>query len=135
MNDDTYDNHTCHDNCQRIACVLRRELTAVTEQRDEWKAKYIQQNKDLGCEMMDPNGTIWDHAKKVQLELTAMTEQRDRMAELLSDIYNYAKGKKPHDYSKLRESDRIIAAFDAWQEIECKIEELLRTNSTQTEPK
>jgi formate hydrogenlyase subunit 6/NADH:ubiquinone oxidoreductase subunit I len=34
MNDDTYDNHTCHDNCPRIACVLRRELTAVTEQRD-----------------------------------------------------------------------------------------------------
>jgi len=56
---------------------LERELTAMTEQRDEWKAKYIQQNKDLGCEMMDPNGTIWDHAKKVQLELTAMTEQQD----------------------------------------------------------
>ena len=33
--DDTYDNHTCHDNCPRIACVLRRELTAMTEQRDE----------------------------------------------------------------------------------------------------
>jgi len=68
-------------------------------------------------------------------ELTAVTEQRDRMAESLSDIYNYAKGKKPHDYSKLTESDRIIAAFDAWQEIECKIEELLRTTLTQTEPK
>jgi len=27
---------------------LERELAAVTEQRDEWKAKYIQQNKDLG---------------------------------------------------------------------------------------
>jgi len=34
MNDDTYDNHTCHDNCPRIACVLNRELTAMTEQRD-----------------------------------------------------------------------------------------------------
>ncbi len=40
-------------------------------QRDEWKAKYIQQNKDLGCEQMDPNGTIWDHAKKLQAELDA----------------------------------------------------------------
>jgi hypothetical protein len=54
------------------------------------------------------------------------------MAVLLSDIYNYAKGKKPHDYSKLTESDRIIAAFDAWQEIEYKIEDLLQTTPTQT---
>jgi len=60
-----------------FARQLERELTAMTEQRDEWKAKYIQQNKDLGCEMMDPNGTIWDYAKKVQLKLTAMTEQQD----------------------------------------------------------
>jgi len=50
-----------------FARKLERELAAMTEQRDEWKAKYIQQNKDLGCEMMDPNGTIWDYAKKVQL--------------------------------------------------------------------
>ena len=56
------------------------------EQRDEWKAKYIQQNKDLGCEMMDPNGTIWDHAKKVQSELSAMTEQRDRLWECIAEL-------------------------------------------------
>jgi len=106
------------------------------EQRDEWKEKFIQQNKDLGCEMMDPNGTIWDHAKKVQLELNIVAKQRDRLAELLSDIYNYAKGKKPHDYHKMPgSSDQLIAKFDAWQEIECKIEELLQTTPTQPEPK
>jgi len=27
--------HTCHSECQKSNCVLRRELTAVTEQRDE----------------------------------------------------------------------------------------------------
>ena len=43
----------------------------LVQERDEWKAKYIQQNKDLGCELMDPNGTIWDHAKKLQAELDA----------------------------------------------------------------
>ena len=42
---------------------LRRRLE---RERDEWKKKFIQQNKDLGCEMMDPNGTIWDYAKKLQ---------------------------------------------------------------------
>ena len=41
----------------------------LARERDEWKAKYIQQNKDLGCEQMDPNGTIWDHAKKLEAEL------------------------------------------------------------------
>ena len=51
----------------------------LERERDEWKAKYIQQNKDLGCEMMDPNGTIWDYAKKVQRELTVVTKQRDQL--------------------------------------------------------
>jgi uncharacterized coiled-coil DUF342 family protein len=43
-------------------------LQDLERERDEWKAKFIQQNKDLGCEMMDPNGTIWDHAKTLQRE-------------------------------------------------------------------
>jgi hypothetical protein len=45
--------------------------------RDEWRAKYLQQNKDLGCELRDPNGTIWDHAKQVQADLD---ELRRRVA-------------------------------------------------------
>ena len=44
----------------------------LARERDEWKAKYIQQNKDLGCEMMDPNGTIWDYANKVQTEIAKL---------------------------------------------------------------
>lgn len=55
----------------------------LERERDEWKAKYTQQNKDLGCEMMDPNGTIWDYAKKVQRELTVVTKQRDQLEERL----------------------------------------------------
>lgn len=73
-----------------IAATMRcvDALNEVTEQRDEWKAKFIQQNKDLGCEMMDPNGTIWDHAKKLQAKLTAVTKQRDRLAESLERALN-----------------------------------------------
>jgi hypothetical protein len=52
-------------------------------QRDEWKEKYIQQNKDLGCEMMDPNGTIWDHAKKLQKDIAAINDRRDNFEENL----------------------------------------------------
>jgi hypothetical protein len=44
----------------------------LERERDEWKAKYIQQNKDLGCEMMDPNGTIWDYARGLQRERDAL---------------------------------------------------------------
>ena len=58
-------------------------LDQTRNERDEWKAKYIQQNKDLGCEMMDPNGTIWDYAKKGQRELTVVTKQRDQLEERL----------------------------------------------------
>ena len=66
-----------------IAATMRcvDAIGEVTDQRDEWKAKYIQQNKDLGCEQMDPNGTIWDYAKKLQAKrdelLAAIRNLRD----------------------------------------------------------
>lgn len=41
----------------------------LERERDEWKAKFIQANKDYGFELMDPCGTIWDHAKRLQQEL------------------------------------------------------------------
>jgi hypothetical protein len=47
----------------------------LERERDEWKAKYIQQNKDLGCELRDPNGTIWDHAKTLQSEVEHLKSQ------------------------------------------------------------
>ena len=46
---------------------------------DHWKSKFIQQNKDLGCEQMDPNGTIWDHAKRLQ-------DENKRLAEALENV-------------------------------------------------
>jgi len=63
-------------------------MDEVREQRDEWKAKFIQQNKDLGCEMMDPNGTIWDYAKKLQTQLPTITKQRDKSYIEIEDL-NY----------------------------------------------
>jgi uncharacterized protein YifN (PemK superfamily) len=46
-------------------CDMARTLE---RERDEWKAKFLQQNKDLGCELRDPNGTIWSHAATVERE-------------------------------------------------------------------
>jgi hypothetical protein len=84
-------------------------MRRMERERDEWKAKFLQQNKDLGCELRDPNGTIWDHAKTLQRErdearaesirwmsiaegrghaddedeLAVVVKQRDRLAEAL----------------------------------------------------
>ena len=67
-----------------FARKLERERDEARGQRDEWKAKYIQQNKDLGYELRDPNGTIWSECKRLQSELTAATEQRDEARESLA---------------------------------------------------
>jgi len=60
---------------------IRQEKTMakLERERDEWKAKYIQQNKDLGHELRDPNGTIWSECKRLQTELDAVTKQRDKI--------------------------------------------------------
>jgi chromosome segregation ATPase len=95
---------THHDEAERITNEIRRISSVCRElkrERDEWKAKYIQQNKALGCEMMDPSGTIWDYASGLQREnvqlkrevagwmaaakqwgenAIKLTEQRDRLA-------------------------------------------------------
>jgi hypothetical protein len=93
---------------------LERELTAARAEIDEIHATG-------GCSY---------------IELHKVTEQRDKMAVLLSDIYSYAKGKKPHDYHNLLgSSNQMMAKFDAWQEIESKIEQLLQTTPTQPETK
>jgi hypothetical protein len=87
-----------------------RELDAARHERDEWKAKYVQQNKDLGCEMMDPNGTIWEHAAKIQ-------QQRDRLERELVEANEYADklaagypdGMLPKDIEVLREANYEFA--------------------------
>jgi hypothetical protein len=60
----------------RIACYdhpqfeqgIAEFARKLERERDEWKAKFLQQNKDLGCELRDPNGTIWSHAATVERE-------------------------------------------------------------------
>jgi len=51
---------------QPCRCELERDLAAA-------KDALLKAHKDYGCELRDPNGTIWEHAAKVQ-------QQRDRLA-------------------------------------------------------
>jgi predicted nucleic acid-binding Zn-ribbon protein len=99
---------------------LERELTTLTEQRDRL-AEQIEANHK-GTLMLEQ--MVYD-----------AREQRDRMAVLLSDIQDYTKGVKRYDYSKLTLYERMQALHDDWQEIECRIEQLLQTTPTQPEPK
>ena len=97
---------------------------ASTQTRDSIAS--VHGGKTVG-EQYDLAGRI---AKVPQLEreLTAMTEQRNEMAEILRDILAYDKGDKPHDYWALQNGTLTNAmAFDAWQEILRKIEQALET--------
>ena len=60
---------TLHKSFKATGGVVTPDFARRLErERDEWKAKFIKQNKDLGCEMMDPAGTIWDYASGLQRE-------------------------------------------------------------------
>jgi len=68
--------------CWMNYCLeAEKELTAAREEIKDL-------NKAYGFELRDPNGTIWECAAKLQKELTAVTEQRDRLAEAMRKIKN-----------------------------------------------
>lgn len=90
------------------ARALVELLTGLERERDEWKAKFIQQNKDLGCEMMDPGGTIWDHAKKLQDDNKALQEQLDTSL-MLGKMQERRYGRQ---LEQLREQYRLSSAAD-----------------------
>ena len=102
-------------------------LDQTRNERDEWKAKYIQQNKDLGCEMMDPNGTIWDYAKKVQRELTVVTKQRDNFEERLRvELGGHPDSELWGDAGLIAATMRCVDALDTVTEQRDRLAEALR---------
>ena len=78
----------------------------LERERDEWKAKYIKQNKDLGCEMMDPAGTIWDYASSLQRENVQLKREVERERALANEAI--ATWKKTRE-----ERDKAREALDA----------------------
>jgi len=98
----------------------------LERERDEWKAKYIQQNKDLGCEMMDPNGTIWDYAKKVQRELTVVTKQRDNFeGRLRVELGGHPDSELWGDAGLIAATMRCVDALDVVTEQRDRLAEAL----------
>ena len=104
---------------------LNERLIAMTKQRDEAR-ECLERCAREHCEL----------GERLRSRIVYFQNQQGRTIDLLSDIYNYAKGKKPHDYHNLiGSSDQLTAKFDAWQEIECKIEQLLQKTPTKHKPK
>ena len=88
----------------------------LEQERDEWKAKFIQQNKDLGCEMMDPAGTIWDYASATQRENVQLKREVERERALANEaIATWEKTREERD-----------AALIGYNECEATIEDARR---------
>ena len=99
----------------------------LERERDAWKAKFIQQNKELGCEMMDPNGTIWDYAKKLQKDLDAAVAERDEARSRFNEIDMCKNGQAPCKWSLklIAERDAAIAERDEAREQRDRLAEVL----------
>jgi chaperonin cofactor prefoldin len=86
---DTCGIHTCHDNCQRIACVLRRELTAVTQQRDEALEYADKLAEGLPDGMLPKDVEVLREANLgLATNIAAVTEQRDRLRKRIAQLEN-----------------------------------------------
>jgi|LakMenE01Jun11ns_1017448.scaffolds.fasta_scaffold9874625_2 hypothetical protein len=62
---------------QPCRCELERELAAA-------KDALLKAHKDYGCELRDPNGTIWEHAAKVQQQRDTLANHVHALAHLLA---------------------------------------------------
>jgi len=97
----------------RTVVRITQERDQARRERDEWKAKYIQQNKDIGCEMMDPNGTIWDYAKWVQSELTVVKKQLDQLeGKICFELGGHPDSKLWGDAGLIAATMRCVDALD-----------------------
>jgi len=96
----------------------------LEKERDEWKAKFIKQNKDLGYEMMYPSGTIWDYASATQRENVQLKREVDRERALANEaIATWRKTKEERDEAR-DQRDRLAEACDQYSEDEilCKLQ-------------
>jgi chromosome segregation ATPase len=86
---------------------FRRELYALqTKELAAAKDALLKAHKDYGCELRDPNGTIWEHAAQVQ-------QQRDRLERELADLKESITSlSHPNCRDLLRERDEALRDRD-----------------------
>jgi len=55
----------------------------MSEELDRLRAEIKDLKETIHCEGMDPNGTIWDHAKKVQAENERLEDRVEAMEDVV----------------------------------------------------
>jgi hypothetical protein len=94
--------HSCHANCQKSMCVMRRELTAVTEQRDE-----LAESLDFQFKL---NRECIDQITTRTKERDEAREQRDEMTKYANKLaHGFPDGMLPKDVEVLREANLGLA--------------------------
>jgi len=75
--------HSCHSECEKTSCVLRRELAAITEQRDNCQLEI-----QIVIERLKGNRHPDDNGMKYQgeIDVKSIIAQRDRLAAVLQRI-------------------------------------------------
>ena len=116
---DTAGIHSCHKNCQRPNCVLRRELRAVTEQRD------VASQCHKWC---------YEDRKRIIEELTAVTEQRDRLADLVKQFVGILDITEESDSGRLFHPTNITSCRAGDLQKIGELVEALRRASRTTDP-
>ena len=73
-----------NDNQTTPAGVTSAGVECIMTERDQLRARVttleqriLDDNKAFGCELRDPNGTIWEHADKLQKENADLRRDRE----------------------------------------------------------
>ncbi len=76
------------DETLRRAGGLQNYVKELTLERDDWKKKFQTLDKELKAELRDPNGTIWEHAAKLQEQADELQRRLDKSVEWLSHSHD-----------------------------------------------
>jgi hypothetical protein len=73
------------------------------------KQRILDDNKAYGCELMDPSGTIWDHAKRLQQENAALRSRCDELEAERTQFANRAARlfAIEHELEESRKAERL----------------------------
>ena len=69
-------------------------MEQLSDENERLKAKIKQLHKDYGCELKDPNGTIWEYAEKLKIE-------NDRF-KMMQEEFIYLEDN-PSEYGAMKE--------------------------------
>lgn len=87
--------------------ITKNITEALKQHSEEWKKKYETLNKELMCELRDPCGTIWEHAK-VQQDKIQDLERHLQAETKVADGYHRELVEL---HARLSEAEKIISDY------------------------